>query len=516
MDSRVGQSVRDKVIAVFITAGIALWSVASPPADAIASEIGQAATPPRNPLPQVVAAVLDTGINPYHEQFRDHSPLAHVHPSTYLRGFPRDAEAIHLTLDASTYEDAVKADSAEWEKVEIGKLYWIPGTRIAGAITFTDLCPDPCKRFKHPWRILDRQEHGTMTASRLAGESTSLCPECRIVAVQLFDFDVVDAYADELFMPKLAAASLWAARQPWIDIQSNSWGHLPHSYPFVADERAKIREAAALQPTFFAGGNGVYATFGVAGHPAWLDNAAGPDGVITVGAHDNGKPTLWSATLPHVVADGLAAPALHHESLDEMRWRGAGGTSGSTPFAAGGFAAMILEARRSLGDRGTGVRGGDIVVAAPGARLPSQGPLHDGRLDQGEAKRVYLHTANPRPAEEPKWDGEQYNQVCSPNGRFFSETQRFNGKVFCTIYLTAPLEFKAFPSGVPAYYFVGYGQVGQSTIEVAGEVLLGKTPLPNRPQEDMFFKADSDVRSGFDEAAAAMQSISNPLPDSLD
>lgn len=319
------------------------------------------------------------------------------------------------------------------------------------------------------------------------------------MAVQLFDFDVVGAYADELFMPELAQRSLWVAEQPWIDLQSNSWGHFPHAYPLKPGERAQIQRAAALHPTFFAGGNGLYTSFGVTGHPAWPDNAAGVDGVITVGAHDNGKPTLWSVTLPHVVADGLAAPALAHESFDKMREEGAGGTSGSTPFAAGAFAKMILEARRALGDRGTGVRGGDIVVAAPGAKLPPQGPLSDGRLSLEEAKLVYLHTANPRPVEEEEWDGEQYSQVCDPlTGRAFQDPER--GPVFCTIFLTAPLDFEDIPPGVPAYYFVGYGQVGEGTLQVAREVLLGRTPLPKRPVEDVFFGADSAVRSLFDEA----------------
>src|SRR5688572_20198135 len=85
---------------------------------------------------QAVVAVVDTGINPYHYQFRDDSPRFQQHPSTYIPGFPVNAEALHLTFDAEDYEAAVLADCAEWAKVERGRLYWVPGTRIVGAVSF--------------------------------------------------------------------------------------------------------------------------------------------------------------------------------------------------------------------------------------------------------------------------------------------------------------------------------------------------------------------------------------------
>ena len=54
------------------------------------------------PAGQAVVALIDTGINPYHVEFRDDSALALQHPSTYLEGYPADAEALSLTLNAES------------------------------------------------------------------------------------------------------------------------------------------------------------------------------------------------------------------------------------------------------------------------------------------------------------------------------------------------------------------------------------------------------------------------------
>ena len=87
--------------------------------------------------PQAVVALIDTGINPYSEAFRDTSPLARKHPSTYIPGYPEDAIELKLSLGVP-YKDAVEEDADVWAAVEPGKLYWVPGTRIVGAISLGD------------------------------------------------------------------------------------------------------------------------------------------------------------------------------------------------------------------------------------------------------------------------------------------------------------------------------------------------------------------------------------------
>src|ERR671914_99673 len=82
--------------------------------------------------PFTVIAVVDSGIDPYHEEFR--RPELQAHPSTYIEGFPRAAAALELTFDAEYYGYALRADESRWESVKPNTLYWIPGTNIVGAI----------------------------------------------------------------------------------------------------------------------------------------------------------------------------------------------------------------------------------------------------------------------------------------------------------------------------------------------------------------------------------------------
>src|SRR3712207_1958418 len=87
-----------------------------------------AATPPAGAQASAdaVIAFVDSGINPYHASFRDDSPRAYQHPSTYLEGYPADAVALPITLDEPDWAKAVQADCELWRSVEPGTLYWFP------------------------------------------------------------------------------------------------------------------------------------------------------------------------------------------------------------------------------------------------------------------------------------------------------------------------------------------------------------------------------------------------------
>ncbi|MHB8604348.1 MAG: hypothetical protein ACYDCK_03750, partial [Thermoplasmatota archaeon] len=171
------------------------------------------------PLSHVVIAAIDVGINPYNIAFRDDSPLGYTPPWLYIPGYPVDTPALKLHLNETDYATAFALDKGTWLNVTRGQLYWIPGTRIVGGISFANggtdcprlttippisgieplICPD--------YKILDDNGHGSMTASRMAGNPHSLCPECRIVEIEGLG----------------AKEVLWAASQGWIDVQTNSW-----------------------------------------------------------------------------------------------------------------------------------------------------------------------------------------------------------------------------------------------------------------------------------------------------
>ena len=427
--------------------------------------------------PQAVLAVVDTGINPYHAAFRDRSPLAYAHPSTYLPGFPRDAVALPLTLDARDYWSAVRADCRRvWSKVVPGRLYWFPGTRIAGAVSFDETRPAfDCAMDQPHGAVLDVSGHGTMTASRAVGATYGACPDCRVVSVQFqTGFGVANT--------KQAAASAersitWAAANAsWIDAQSNSWGVLPvpdmtgeGGLFFESPALTRAAEAAARRhPLFWSSGNGVANFGGVVGMPTVGGHFA--PSAIRVGAHDSGQVTTWSGQTPHVVADGCDSWAPRPLTTDEWDPREGGGTSAAAPYVAGGALAALRHARRLAGDVRTGVRDGAV---ARGRRVRS-GPLADGVLTAAEWRSVVLATASPRPAAQPE-DGPP----CPMTDPLFHPT---------------PLAWQQVPAGAPEYLLIGYGAVDRAAVELARRVLAGTAPAPDRAAADAWFAADRTTR----------------------
>ena len=439
----------------------------------------------RTRSPQTVVALIDTGINPYSPAFRDTSPLARRHPSTYLPGYPKDAIALKLTFGVP-YDEAVERDEAVWKSVRPGKLYWFPGTRIAGAISFGDggtSCPsavqvppvaayvqEDCEEH----HILDDHGHGTMTASRAAGSPSSLAPNSRIVSIE-----------------GLGARSVeWAAEQSWIDVQSNSWINLvPPPIPGATTEA--FSKAAARMLTLAASGNGTAFVAGAAPTPTYLLSTA-PPGVVLVGGHDNGKATLWSGSPPHVVADAYAGMSAIARSVEEMRPDPiACCTSAASPYAAGGAVALIAEARRLLRSDGTGVRDGIVACGQPG--LVPAGPLADGMFTLDELKDLFLHTAEALPSEgrddgDVHWAGDPR----PPDHAEFGP----GANPFCVGCTTMPLAWKSLPAhGDAAYAAVGYGGINEHSVEAGYAVLRGEQDVPARPQADAQYDADQELRA---------------------
>ena len=426
--------------------------------DAAATDVDVLATPASAPYATV--ALVDTGINPYHVDFRDTSPLAYVHPSTYLPGYPADAIAVNLTLDAEDLEAAIEADMEVWKTLAPETLYWFPGTKVSGISFYGGDAAEPGFVFD--------TGHGTMTASRAAGNAYSLCPECRIVMVQGFT----------------GAAVTWASEQPWIDAQSNSWS------PAVVFQQADVAQepgladafeaAATRHAVFGSAGNGVAGKLGVVGHPSFTRSTSGPRGVVAVGGHDNGEVILWSGSWPHVVADACSNWAVVGDTLDEYGPDQGGGTSSASPYAAGAAARLVLEARRIL-NLSDGVQ--DAVFATGGTpmhELPGS-PLEDGEFTYDELRTVLFKTATPRPVKT-EHDGDSCGMTGAP-------------------YNTYPIAWSSIPQDTPAYYFIGYGQISVDSIALALDVLHGAQALPERPVED-----------GWHERAQMLRDTYNDLP----
>lgn len=434
-----------------------------------------AAAPPRIP-PQAVVAIVDTGINPYHKVFRDKSPRAYRHPSTYLPGFPKSAKALKLTLDAKSYDDALTKDCERvWANVEPDQLYWVPGTRIVGAISFGDNGVINCDQ-ENPagGPVLDANGHGTMTASRAVSSEYGACRDCLVVAVQMPATAAVGGGA-----PELSAIRFAADNASWIDAQSNSWGPVFPAYEptgtaglFVANGPLvkAVEEVSQAHLAFWASGNGTAFRYGVLGHPTVLAPHFGPSAII-VGGHDSGHMTQWPGFSAHVVSDACSSWAARIRTTTGSGEDVGGGTSGATPYAAGGAVRVLLEARRVLGDLRTGVRTGDVVASGPAGKV-AKGPLADGKLTLAEWREVVFKTATRRPVAQfedgPACTGVQYG--------------------------ASPVLWKDVPDQVPEYVQIGYGAVDTPALKKAFDVLRGKADLPDRAATDQYFQADKAVR----------------------
>lgn len=453
-----------------------LWLAAVAPVASAASMPKWPKQPP-SPGAHAVIAMVDTGINPYHETFRDDSPRAQRPPWTYVAGYPRNATRLDLTLDAKDYWSAVKADCKRvWSKIKVGKLYWVPGTKIVGAITFTPQTEIDCKAPEPSadGRILDENGHGTMVASRAASSQYGACQQCHVVAVQFPNS------AAPAMMPPTIKSIEWAAKNSsWIDAQSNSWGPIVPGYDptgaaglYTAgkDLIRAVEEVSRKHLAFWASGNGALFRFGVAGHPTIASPHLAPSAIM-VGGNDSGYFTAWTGFPPHIISDACNSWAAHVDKIDESADTVGSGTSSATPFAAGGAVRILLQARSILGDRSTGVEG--KVVARGPKHVVHDGPLVDGKLTLDEWKRLTFVTASPRPKGHFE-DGS----ACSP----------------ASPYGPTPVAWSDIPDGYPEYLHIGYGAVDAASFARAAKVLRGKASTPDRAATDEFFARDRAAR----------------------
>jgi hypothetical protein len=433
--------------------------------------------------PSVVIAVIDTGINLYHSEYRRSDPLP------VPAGVP-DRAPVQLTLGAESYAAAEKADHDALMKLKPKTLYTFPGTKVLAAISFED----PGQTVPSDWPlILDQPKtyaHGTMTTSRATGNTVSIPGNDTgvwLVLVQGFTPEAVQ----------------WAAEQPWIDLISISAGLSPYSIaplvPNALDTTAipAYNAASHAKPFFASSGNGM-GNAGVLGFPAAMRGSSGVPDAVSVGANDNDQISHWHNQGPYVSADGCNNPRADPADLGKILMDG-GGTSSATPFSAGGGAKMLLEARRILGDTAVGPRAapGPSAPAAPGAwssgrpedaqvvlaqgpaGLAAEGPLADGVFTLAEFKDVLYHTALVTPTDDAS-DGVRCDAQNNAEG---------SGTWAGGTYVPA--------SSVPAderFPFDGYGEVNHQSIAAAVEVLLGHAGVPARPADDASYAQARDAK----------------------
>ena len=416
--------------------------------------------------PFVVIALTDSGINPYHVDFR--APEFLHHPSSYIEGYPSTSQALDLSLDvadADGYDAARTSDGGTWDEVRANRLYWFPGTRIIGGYS---VAAGGVAGGYDEVRILDDQGHGTGTSSVAAGRYFGSNPNALIVMVE-----------------GLGDAPLnWAASQPWIDIVTNSWG--PSLAGVSTGSVTGTRDATRRgQSILFSSGNGnrntnssevwgpIQEATGIEdpckckipnSNASFLSHNKGPSWIITVGAASpiNGQSHWWHGVPVDVSSFGSKWRAADFNKVARSGNRDFGGTSCASPTTAGVLSAVILKAREALGDVSAGQKAGAVVAqAASGVTPPATGPLADGKLTRLEAEEITIKSANPVPFDPVKatWD--------------------------YAIYPTTPLYFT----------YQGYGIVDKGSKARALDVLMGNATITARPEVDAFIAQMDEARN---------------------
>ncbi|HWL36368.1 MAG TPA: S8/S53 family peptidase [Frankiaceae bacterium] len=387
----------------------------------------------------VVVATLDTGGNPFHPTWRR---AERRHPSAFIPGYPRSARAVSLRFGTS-FEKDVAASEKALERFG-DNLTYVPGTNIIGAIAHpTDKVPvfDPAG---------STNSHGSAASSQIAGAGLGFSPDAYVV--------IVDRTADGGSEVYRSNADLlrWAADQPWIDvIHTNIQNPAPAAGPttpqFPGYPEAVAYALSKGKVVVSAGGN-------FYGEPTETSPHAGPPGVLVAGANDNCGYTTFSNPDPHVVSDGMGTPSAVSTGYGTGSFSG---TSSASPRISGYVAELLLRVRRAVSY--TGSVSGGALVTVPSSKRPKSGPLADGKLTSAEVHEVVRKTADPM-SHASKFDGTG-GADCVPQ------------------------------AAAGPYAKMGYGEVSEHTLGAAVDVVLGRKPLPARPQEEPFYAASEALRA---------------------
>ncbi len=405
----------------------------------------------------VVVATLDTGVNPFHPDFRRD---LNEPPETYLAGYPASTRLnLHL--------GDIYAEDFEASAPQLGQLRttsfpaWVPGTNLIALWAHgADTAPvfdlygargnDP-----NPYHA-----HGARAASQIAGATHSMAPDALLA---ILDTSSQGPEAPDIYTVH-AEALRWAADQAWIDIiHTNIQNFVPlaRSETAVGDRTPYyMRGYPEAVEYAVAQGKLVVAPAGnFHAEPSETSPHAGIPGVLVIGANDNCGYSDVSNLNPHVVMDGHGTLAAAANGYGEEVF---GGTSSSSALAAGYAARLLQDVRHHFRDASVD---GDGLVQLAG-NTPDQGPLADGRLTAAELHQVIRTTADPNP-HASAFDG-------APGAQCIEQPA----------------------DGESAFYpKMGYGEVSEHTLSHAMAVLLGETPMPSRPVEDILFAASETARS---------------------
>jgi hypothetical protein len=282
-----------------------------------AANSGAAAEPAADddtPDSRVVVAVIDSGVNPFHEFF-DTGEQSSVTPDVLAEFGIGEAEIIDIprTGDFFSDFDAVKEQFAA---IKRGVPYWFRGTNVIG-VSFQN------SRFLRPDGTASPHGIGTSASVLIAN------PEAVILAIEGIN--------DE--------SEAFAFTHPAVDLVSTSYG--PPGSPPLGFHLGSSFEGVVT--------NGKHHFGAVDNSPALspFDSTGGPWWTIGVSGYEEGDTEgrqVVSGSLPDFVGD--FTQTLPYCRSCTSGTRSVSGTSFATPTNAGVFSTVLLAARRAAGHVG--------------------------------------------------------------------------------------------------------------------------------------------------------------------
>ena len=310
---------------------------------------------------RVVVAIVDTGVNPYHEVFQRPDLQAGALPARIVEAETGLAPlVVPLARDADLLA-TLRLDAGVWAAVPGQTLVHFEGTNVLGyEVDETELPALP---------VFDRAGHGTAVSHAVTRENADVL----VVMITASDYD---------------AAVRWAASQPWIDVLSMSWGPAVNAAGPAFSAIGAFATPEATREVYDAG----KVAFGASGNdptPTFTDTTSGPIWVHAVSGSlaDKGARATLSGNFVDTVANWTQELA-SYDSLDEVHMTS--GTSFATPTTAGVASRILHEVRLRAGHEG-GIRDGALVSA--GDITVTNGDLRDAL----NATAFYFDTAGFQP-----------------------------------------------------------------------------------------------------------------------
>ena len=262
-----------------------------------------------------VVSPIDTGINVYHDHFRNNETLP-----AWLGQQLGVTITCNLTFEGS-YQERVDADREGcWDLIGSDDVVYFEGTRIFGQ------SPDWTEGEGTP--ILDDPNDGH--GSAVTGAVVNANPNVIIFFVEGFSTEAV-----------LAAAS-----QPLVDVITTSFG-APGSLPVPGIELG-TKEAVVSQMKLHAGAADNSPS------PAVQDATAGPPwsiGIAGYAEEGDDQKEIMSGSYPDISADWTQVLP-NHQDIDG--YHETSGTSFATPRTAGIISFVLEELRDQFSDSGSG------------------------------------------------------------------------------------------------------------------------------------------------------------------